>query len=151
MSFENPYTLYILYITSAFVGVFAVSFCVFVGIHLYRQCIKKVNIPEQKGDGDVSNTRIGYSSLFTDSHQHTRDPTYLEPVFSLRRHSVESMNHLVNELSLENMSAIRENTNVKISYAPCILPHSKSAILPSKLRDGTIGYSKKKVLCTSSL
>ena len=42
---KKQYILYVLYITSAFVAVFGVSLCILVGIHFYRHCKQKLNVP----------------------------------------------------------------------------------------------------------
>ena len=87
-SAENPteilglqYTT--VYITSSFAGIFAISCCIFVATYFYKHCIKQVNIPEGKGDGNIPNLMVGYSSLAVDTNQQrgfSGDSTYLEPV-----------------------------------------------------------------------
>lgn len=92
---------------------FVISYCVFIGIHFYKKCSKKIRIPEGKEDVDVSNARIGYSSLFVDSQQNFSDPTYLEPVFCNRENNVEILDQ-----DGTGVPSINENTNVKTSNSP---------------------------------
>ena len=87
-SAENPteilglqYTT--VYITSSFAGIFAISCCIFVATYVYKHCIKQVNIQEGKGDGNIPNLLVGYSSLAVNTIQQREfsgDSTYLEPV-----------------------------------------------------------------------
>ena len=72
-----------MYITISFAGIFAISCCIFAVTYFYKHCIKQVNIPEGKRDGNIPNLMVGYSSLAVDTNQQREfsgDSTYLEPV-----------------------------------------------------------------------
>ena len=95
------------YITSSFAGIIAISCCIFVATYLYKHCIKQVNIPEGKGDGNIPNLLVGYSSLAVDTNQQREfsgDSTYLEPVSTSASQYAEIMDRDVSLVLYRNVN-----------------------------------------------
>ena len=145
----------ILYIVIAFIGIIIILCGLFVGTYFFKHCVRQVVLTERIGKSDIPITKAGYSSLSVNIHpqcEQPRDPTYLEPVSSHDTHYNEIVeNNEINELSIEEKSATKDNQNVELSIVPGNFPHSKSFPSPLKGNENIIGHYKSKAFSTNSL
>lgn len=145
----------ILFTVLAFAGIIVILCGLFVGTYFYKHCIRQVVFTERIGKSDIPSAKAGYSSLSANIQpqcDQPRDPTYLEPMSSHDTHyNVIIEKDEINESCIEEMSATKDNQNVRLSIVPGNFPHSKSFPFPFKGNEKNIEHCKKTAFSTNSL
>lgn len=86
----------LVFILITFVGIFTIICGIFVGTYFYKHCIKQSYSTQSKNVDQIFHQREEYNSLELNVHVHeheeiihSRDQTYLEPVFGAEPHYEE--------------------------------------------------------------
>lgn len=131
LAFHNlPSTL--IYILIGLVGIFTIICGIFVGTYFYKHCIRQSYSTQSKNVDQISNQREEYNSLELNVHVHeesihSRDQTYLEPVFDAKPHYEEIISPI--ETTEQISQTISEQTehdeNVSLKLQRCFFSSAK--------------------------